>query len=151
MRSPSYLWNSPGTGERRPRPLLGLILLCLAGWFVPRAPAENPVSFNEQIRPLLNEHCIKCHGGVKEAGDLDLLFRDAALHGGKSGLPAIVPGQPAASELISRLTTTNEDDRMPKKSAPLKPGQIEATMSEIEACLGDYGPNMLQNNDIFEF
>lgn len=33
----------------------------------------------------------------------------------------------------------------------LKPGQIEATMSEIEACLGDYGPNMLQNNDIFEF
>jgi ribonuclease BN (tRNA processing enzyme) len=33
----------------------------------------------------------------------------------------------------------------------LKPGQIEATMSEIEACLGDYGPNMLQNNEVFEF
>ena len=125
MRSPSQLLNSPGTGERRPRPLLGLILLCLAGCFVPRAQAENSVSFNEQIRPLLNEHCIKCHGGVKEAGDLDLLFRDAALHGGKSGLPAIVPGKPAASEMISRLTTTNEDDRMPKKLAPLKPGQIE--------------------------
>src|SRR5438876_7798462 len=88
------------------------------------AGAEKPVSFNEQIRPLFNNHCIKCHGGVKEAGKLHLLFRDWALKGGKSGKPAIVPGKPDQSEMIARVTTTDEDDRMPKKAAPLKPDQI---------------------------
>jgi ribonuclease BN (tRNA processing enzyme) len=33
----------------------------------------------------------------------------------------------------------------------LKPGQIQQTMSEIEACTGDFKPQMLQNNQIFEF
>lgn len=33
----------------------------------------------------------------------------------------------------------------------LKPGQIELTMEEIEQCLGDYQPRMLQNNQVFEF
>src|SRR5437773_7414007 len=88
------------------------------------ARAEKPVSFNEQIRPLLNTHCVKCHGGVKETGKLNLLFRDAALKGGKSGLPAVVPGKPEESEMIARLTTADEDARMPKKADPLKPEQI---------------------------
>jgi hypothetical protein len=84
----------------------------------------NPVSFNRQIRPILSERCIKCHGGVKEAGGLNLQFREWALKGGKSGTPAIVPGDPGKSELMARLTTKDEDDRMPKKSAPLTPEQI---------------------------
>lgn len=33
----------------------------------------------------------------------------------------------------------------------LKPGQIERTMDELETCLGDFDPRMLQNNQIFEF
>lgn len=33
----------------------------------------------------------------------------------------------------------------------LKPGQIELTMEEIERCLGDFQPKMLQNNQVFEF
>src|SRR5690348_7136553 len=80
-----------------------------------RAGAESRVSFNEQIRPLLNARCIKCHGGVKEAGGMNFLFRESALKGGKSGLPAIVPGKPEESELIKRVITADEDDRMPKK------------------------------------
>jgi uncharacterized protein DUF1553/uncharacterized protein DUF1549/cytochrome c len=104
--------------------LPSLILAGAAIGFPFGARAEKPVSFNEQIRPLLDAHCVKCHGGVKETGKLNLLFRDAALKGGKSGLPAIVPGKPDESELIARLTTENEDDRMPKKADPLKPEQI---------------------------
>src|SRR5262245_53043835 len=82
------------------------------------SPPER-ISFNEQIRPLLNSRCVKCHGGVKQAGGMNLLFRDAALKGGKSGLPAIVPGKPDESELIKRVSTADEDDRMPKKGEPL--------------------------------
>jgi len=33
----------------------------------------------------------------------------------------------------------------------LKPGQIELTMGEIETCLGDFRPRMLQNNLVIEF
>lgn len=33
----------------------------------------------------------------------------------------------------------------------LKPGQIELTMEEIEHCLGDFQPRMLQNNQVFDF
>lgn len=33
----------------------------------------------------------------------------------------------------------------------LKPGQIELTMEEIESCLGDYQPKMLQNNQVIDF
>jgi len=32
----------------------------------------------------------------------------------------------------------------------LKPGQIELTMQEIEECVGDFKPRMLQNNQVFE-
>src|SRR6185503_7697884 len=107
--SPAFIWLTLSA------------VLWPAAWM---SGAESPVRFNEEIRPLLNVHCMKCHGGVKEAGKLHLGFRDSAFKGGKSGLPAIVPGKPEASELIARLTTSDEDDRMPKKAEPLKPEQI---------------------------
>jgi len=88
------------------------------------AEARSTVNFNQQIRPLLNANCIKCHGGVKETGKLNLLFHDSALKGGKSGRPAVVPGKPEESELIARLTAKDEDERMPKNADPLKPDQI---------------------------
>src|SRR3989442_1803996 len=94
-----------------------LLLLSLA-LFTTSSPlyaqAEKPVNFNQQIRPLLNANCVKCHGGVKETGKLNLLFHDSALKGGKSGRPAVVPGKPEESEMIARITTQDEDERMPK-------------------------------------
>ncbi len=125
MRSARSILTILSNGEKRLPVPLWVTALCLAASSLPCWSAETPVQFNEQIRPLLNAHCVKCHGGVKEAGNLNLLFRDSALKGGKSGLPTIVPGKPRESELIARLTTTNEDDRMPQKAAPLKPGEIE--------------------------
>ena len=35
--------------------------------------------------------------------------------------------------------------------AHLKPGQVELIMGEIEECIGDFRPKMLQNNQLFEF
>jgi len=116
MRSSNRL-KSPGAFRR-------LIVVACAFSSLLDARAEAPVRFNEQIRPLLNTQCVKCHGGVKEAGNPHLLFREEALKGGKSAQPAIVPGKPEQSELIARLTTEDEDERMPKKAAPLKPEQI---------------------------
>ncbi len=86
--------------------------------------AEEPVQFNRDIRPLLNAHCFKCHGGVKEAGDLNLQFRERALKAGESGEIAIVPGQPEKSEFYKRLVTDDPADRMPKKQPALPPEKI---------------------------
>ncbi len=102
-----------------------LIAICvrtpLAAW----ATELPPVDFNRDIRPILNDHCLKCHGGVKEAGDLNLQFREQALRAGETGEIAIVPGKPDESAFIDRLTTDDTSDRMPKKAAPLAEEQVE--------------------------
>ncbi|MES2572789.1 MAG: DUF1549 domain-containing protein, partial [Verrucomicrobiota bacterium] len=99
-----------------------LPLLLLGG--IANAAAPSTIEFNRDIRPLLNAHCFKCHGGVKEAGDLNLQFRESALKAGESGLAAIVPGKPDESEFMARLITEDRTERMPKKEAPLSGEQI---------------------------
>lgn len=94
--------------------------------------ADQQVDFNAEIRPILNEQCVTCHGGVKTQADLNLQFRDLALKGGKSGRPAIVPGNPDASELIKMVSHPNPADRMPKEAAPLSEEQISKLRAWIE-------------------
>ena len=91
--------------------LLSLITFIHSGFAAD--PAGGAIRFNEDIRPLLNKNCTSCHGGVKQAGDVSFIYRELALGKGKSGKPVIVPGHPEQSEMIRRLTTRDEDDRMP--------------------------------------
>src|SRR5215218_3058574 len=99
-------------------PLAALALLLTA------ARAEEPVQFNRDIRPILNAQCFKCHGGVKEAGGLNLQFREKALQAGETGEVAIVPGHPEKSAFIERITTDDKEDRMPRKGPGLSKDQI---------------------------
>ncbi|MEM7457367.1 MAG: DUF1549 domain-containing protein, partial [Planctomycetota bacterium] len=68
--------------------------------------------FENEIRPLLIEHCLECHGDEPEAvrGGLFLTNRSAILSGGDTG-PAIGPGDPDESILMSALRY--EDFDMP--------------------------------------
>ena len=78
------------------------------------ASAEvGKIQFNESVRPLLNKHCVACHGGVKKAGGLSFLARHSALAEGKSGLHAIVPGNPDMSHLLERVVSDDPDEHMP--------------------------------------
>src|SRR5262249_39709450 len=60
--------------------------------------------FEKKIRPVLLQHCYKCHssGAKKVRGGLLLDSRDGIRKGGDSG-PAIVPGDPATSRLFKAL------------------------------------------------
>jgi hypothetical protein len=71
------------------------------------ADSEQFAFFENDIRPLLIERCIKCHGPKKAESGLRLDSIATALKGGDSG-PAVVPGQPADSLVIKAVR--HEDD-----------------------------------------
>ncbi len=91
------------------------------------AVAGAGVDFNREIRPLLSDNCFACHGpdAANQKGNLRLDIRENALAPAKSGAVAIVPGKPEESELIKRLYTADEDDRMP-------PAQAHKTVTDAQ-------------------
>jgi len=82
------------------------------------------VEFSRDIRPILNQNCVACHGGVRQKNGVSFIFREDALGTGKSGRRTIVPGNPDASEFMARLTSTDPEARMPYHAPPLPPQQI---------------------------
>ncbi len=93
------------------------------------APA---IDFERDIRPLLQERCVECHGEKKQKGELRLDAKPHAFKGGHDG-PAIVAGQLDQSPLYQRLITADEDERMPPKGDPLTPEQITSVKAWIES------------------
>lgn len=78
-------------------------------------PKPDDVRFFETaVRPVLVEHCQKCHGEAKQQAGLRLDSRKALLSGGDSG-PAVVPGKPEESRLIRAVRQVDDDLKMPPK------------------------------------
>tara|TARA_Y100000385_G_C13090116_1_gene638312 strand:+ start:58 stop:2304 length:2247 start_codon:yes stop_codon:yes gene_type:complete len=84
----------------------------------------SDIDFNTQIRPLINEKCMNCHGGVRANGDLSFLFEQTALLPAKSGKKAIIPFKPNLSELIHRIKHEDPELRMPLDADPLSLDEI---------------------------
>lgn len=103
--------------------ILGAIVLVFFVWNFIR-PSET-VDFSTQVKPILNKHCITCHGGVKKSGDFSLLFEEEAFAVTESGTPAIVPGSSARSPFIQRLHEQDPELRMPYQKPKLSAGEIE--------------------------
>ena len=72
--------------------------------------------FEKEIRPLLAEHCLKCHSAAKgeDKGGLVLDSQSGWMDGGDSG-PALVPGKIEESLLIEAVEQTDSDFSMPPK------------------------------------
>jgi len=85
--------------------------------FTVSAWAAGP-DFNREIRPILSQHCFKCHGpdDATRKGGLRLDEREAAMGAGKSGAIAVVPGKSSASEIVKRILSADPDDVMPPPS-----------------------------------
>lgn len=96
---------------------VSLFLVC-GTMAVGPAVAAAPVKFNRDIRPILSSKCFQCHGqdAKKRKGDLRLDMRDGFLATLADGNRAVVPGEPAASTLMARITTEVAEDRMPPAS-----------------------------------
>lgn len=100
------------TPSRRRRWVLasfGLLLPCLAA----AAPAR-PIDFNQDIRPILAENCYQCHGQDPRSRKASLrLDTEDGSRATRDGRAAIVPGDPARSELLKRLVADDPEERMP--------------------------------------
>ncbi len=95
-------------------------VLVLAGTSViPSAFAE--VDFETEVRPILAEKCLLCHGPDDEKGGLRLTGIDFAVRELDSGDHGIVPGKPEASAVIERIHAEDPDEVMPPpdKAEPL--------------------------------
>ncbi|NNE93774.1 MAG: DUF1549 domain-containing protein [Verrucomicrobiales bacterium] len=109
----------------------GRITLVLLLWSV--LPVEvTAVDYLSEIKPLLKEKCYACHGVLKQKGGLRLDTVELILKGGKSG-PALVPGDPAGSSMVVRVSHADDDERMPQEAAALSSGQIERIRGWIAA------------------
>ncbi|AWO01141.1 hypothetical protein DLD77_05270 [Chitinophaga alhagiae] len=94
--------------------------------------SRRQVDYSSEVKPILNKHCISCHGGVKQSGGFSVLFREEALGNTKSGHPAIIPGDAGRSEFIRRLHSKDPKERMPYKSAPLSKEEISILTRWVE-------------------
>jgi hypothetical protein len=106
------------------RHALGAVLLLTAQAVA--APGEK-IEFNRDVRPILSDKCFRCHGPDASArkAELRLDQRENALAAHDSGR-AIVPGKPGDSEVMHRILTEDEDDRMPPKKSNLELSKAEA-------------------------
>lgn len=94
---------------------------CLAIFCGGSLLAADSVDFNRDIRPILSNHCFKCHGPDAEErqANLRLDTREGAFAESDGGL-AIVPGKPQESLLIERITADDQYERMPPPETGLK-------------------------------
>jgi len=76
--------------------------------------AEKLKFFEQKVRPLLIDNCLKCHNEKKQKANLRMETLAGFLKGGDTG-PAIVPGKPAESLLVKAVSYKDEDLFMPPK------------------------------------
>src|SRR5258706_2942284 len=86
-------------------------------------PADHRIDFSNEIKPIFEASCIKCHGRGKDKGGLRIDTRETLLKGGESG-PAVVAGKSAESLLVALVQGFDPDSVMPKKGSRLTPEQI---------------------------
>jgi mono/diheme cytochrome c family protein len=91
--------------------------------------ADDAVTFERDVRPILKAHCFHCHGGEeKTEGNLDLRLRRFMAAGGDSG-PTIAPGNHAESLLFQRVSS----GEMPPVDKKLSPEEVATIGRWIDA------------------
>ncbi len=100
--------------------------------FACKGPGEAEVSFNRDVRPILNDKCLRCHGGVKANGEFSMLFEEDAFGKTRSGEPAIVRGKHEKSEIYKRVVHEDPELRMPQDAEPLTQKEIDILAEWID-------------------
>jgi len=98
-----------------------LSFVAAASFFLPaQSGRSEAIDFNQDIRPILSDHCFACHGpdshkrkgGKKGSGGLRLDNSDGT-QADLGGYAAVVPGKPDVSELVARILNKDTEEIMP--------------------------------------
>src|SRR5262245_9799037 len=103
---------------------LAVAMLCCSA----RTASSQTISYLKDIQPILSKKCLGCHGGVKRAGGLSFLSEHTLTTPTENGAIAIVPGKPAESEMVKRILSKDDAERMP-------PADHGAALPEHEAAV----------------
>ncbi|HSI15433.1 MAG TPA: DUF1553 domain-containing protein [Chthoniobacter sp.] len=97
-------------------PRTTVLTLAVLSWSAHAFAADDGMEFFEKkVRPLLAERCYECHSPDKKVkGGLRLDTRDGWVKGGDTS-PAIVPGEPEKSLLVTAIRYKDRDLQMPEK------------------------------------
>ncbi len=120
----------------------GLAVLSLSLWAA--APADISklpppasalgVTFDKDIKPILEKSCVKCHGAEKPKGKYRLDSRAAAIKGGSSDEAAVVPGKSEKSPMVLFPADLVEEMEMPPKDKRDKyPGLTKDQIALVRA------------------
>jgi hypothetical protein len=109
-----------------------------AGTAAPVAARAGGIDFASEIQPLFQRSCLNCHGNEKPRGRFSMTSLEKILQGGHSGVPAIVPGDSAASLLVRHVSDQVEDLEMPPlrrrdKYPPFSPAEVRRIRDWIDA------------------
>ena len=97
------------------------VLLCIVA---PSAYAEK-VSFRSEVAPILLKHCVACHGAKKAEGGYRVDTFAELLKAGDSGVAPVDAAADSGGELLRRIASPDESERMPADSEPLPAEQVE--------------------------
>src|SRR5262245_15326522 len=90
-----------------------------------------PIDFDRDVKPLLRDKCVGCHGPSQQNGGLRLDRRQSAMLGGGNGIP-ILPGNAARSPLVWRISGPGAGPQMPP-TGPLTADEIATLTRWIDA------------------
>ena len=97
------------------------LLVCLGSAAFAEDP--KPASFEEDVKPILREHCLKCHGDDTQKADLNLQGYASALKGGSGG-EVVVAGRPSASTLYRAIAREGDAAPMPPNRPRIADAQV---------------------------
>ncbi len=100
------------------------VAVILGGCILLRSAAAEPVSFETDVQPIFQKHCIKCHGPDKQESDLRLDRRASLLRGGDFGEPSILPNKGDESFLVQVVAGKNPDLTMPPEGPRLTDQEV---------------------------
>lgn len=96
-------------------------------------PANPPVTFENDVKPILRKHCVACHNEERPRGDLDLTSFTGLMTGGVSG-KVVLSGKPEES-LLYTLAAHLDDPKMPPNKPKIPQREIDILARWIEGGL----------------
>lgn len=94
--------------------------------------AVDQPNYDEHIKPILRQHCLKCHGNDKQKADLNLQSYETTMTGGSGG-QAVVPGRASQSLLYEIIVDPDDDIRMPPNKPMIPKQQIDLIQKWIDS------------------